>query len=382
MRSAYRDLFDMPRDVAYLNAASYSPLPRATSAAGRAAVGNKAQPWKLPSDFISTQNERARAAAAKLVNAHVDDVTLIPSVGYGVATIAKSLHVLRGSRVLVLEDDHTSPVLEWHSRAAAQGFVVETVARPTNFDWTRAVVEAVERRGAAPVGVLSISSVHWSDGAVLDMTEIAPLSRRVGAALIIDATQSAGVLPIDVAALDPDALIFPTYKWLLGPYGRAFMYLSKRHQSGSPLEQTQHSRRNVRAENDVYFVDTAYAETARRFDMGERDHFISMEMASVSLDLVNELGPAAIAAAIGPLTELLADGLAGLPVSLTPAAHRTPHILAVGFPRGRPPDLAARLTRQNVFAAMRLGKLRLSPHIYNDAADIDRAVAALRIALS
>jgi selenocysteine lyase/cysteine desulfurase len=382
MQSVYRELFDMPRDVAYLNAASYSPLLRATSAAGRLAVGNKAQPWMLPVNFIATQNERARTAAARLVGAEPDDVTLIPSVGYGVATIAKSLHVPRGSRVLVLADDHTSPVLEWHARAEAQGFTVETVARPPDADWTRAVIEAAERRGAAPASVLSISSVHWSDGALLDMQAISDIARRLGAALIIDATQGAGVIPMDVAALDPDALIFPTYKWLLGPYGRAFMYLSKRQQGGSPLEQTQHSRRNVRAENDTYFVDIAYADTARRFDMGERDHFISMEMASVSLEFVNVLGPVAIRAVIAPLVQRLADGLAGLPVSLTPASQRTPHILAVGFPRGRPPDLAERLARQNVFAAMRLGKLRLAPHIYNDTGDIDRAVAALRGALN
>jgi selenocysteine lyase/cysteine desulfurase len=368
--------------VAYLNAASYSPLPRATSAAGRLAVGNKAQPWNLPADFIATQNERARAAAARLVGAEADDIAHIPSVGYGVATIAKSLAIPRGSRVLVLEDDHTSPVLEWHVRAAAQGYEVETVARPADFDWTRAVIEATERHGARPVSVLSISSVHWSDGALLDMTMIAVLARRVGAALIIDATQGAGVVPMDVAVLDPDALIFPTYKWLLGPYSRAFMYLAKRHQDGCSLEQTQHSRRNVRAENDVYFGDLAYADTARRFDMGERDHFISMEMASVSLELVNELGPAKITAAISPLVQRLADGLSSLPVSLTPPSQRTPHILAIGFPRGRPPDLAARLARHNVFAALRLGKLRLSPHIYNDTTDIDRAVAALRGALS
>jgi selenocysteine lyase/cysteine desulfurase len=115
--------------------------------------------------------------------------------------------------------------------------------------------------------------------------------------------------------------------------------------------------------------------------MGQRDHFVSMPMTSTSLDLINELGPATIMSTLKPLVDRLADGLAGLPVSLTPARYRTPHILGVGFPNGRPADLAQRLARQGVFAAMRLGKLRLSPHIYNDATDIDRAVDALRSAL-
>jgi selenocysteine lyase/cysteine desulfurase len=378
MPSAHRDLFDIPREVAYLNAASYSPLPNVTAETGRQAIGNKVRPWELGAAFISDQNERARTAAARLINASPDDVALIPSVGYGFATLAKSLDIPRGSRVLVLEDDHTSPVLEWHARGLPQGFTVETVARPADFDWSGAVLAAITRPNAQPLAVVSISSVHWTDGALLDMQGIANATRKTGAALLIDATQGAGVTPIDVAALDPDALVFPTYKWLLGPYGRAFCYIAKRRQGGMPMEHTQHSRRDVRAENDVYFGDLAFADTARRFDMGERDHFLTMPMASAGIELVNELGPMAIAAHIRPLTERLADAAKSLPVSLTPAERRTPHILALGFPRGRPADLAQQLAKRGVYAAMRLGKLRLSPHIYNDEVDVDRAVAALR----
>ena len=378
MPAAYRDLFDMPREVAYLNAASYSPMPHVTAETGRAAIAHKVRPWELGADFIRQQNERARAAAAALINASPDDVALVSSVGYGFATVAKSLDVPCGARVLVLAEDHASPVLEWYVRAETQGFAIETVARPVDFDWTRAVIEAVARPGAAPLAAASISSVHWADGALLDMQTIAAAVRKTGAALLVDATQGAGVTPIDVAAIDPDVLVFPTYKWLLGPYGRSFLYIAKRRQSGLPLEQTQNSRRDVRAENDVYFADLAFADTARRFDMGERDHFVSLPMASAGIELVNAIGPATIAAHIRPLTERLADGVAGLPVSLTPMAQRTPHILALGFPRGRPLDLQARLARLNIYAAMRLGRLRLSPHIYNDAADVDRAVAALR----
>ena len=110
--------------------------------------------------------------------------------------------------------------------------------------------------------------------------------------------------------LDPDFVIFPTYKWLLGPYGRAFLYVAKRHQNGIPLEQTSAGRRNVRAENAVYFTDLNYVPDARRFDMGERDHFISMEMASIGMEMMAEWGAAAIAQRLAMLTERIADGRA------------------------------------------------------------------------
>ena len=71
--------------------------------------------------------------------------------------------------MIVLENDHTSPVLEWVGRAQAGGFTVDTVKQPADGDWTSAVLEAIERTGAAPVALASISSVHWSDGGALDL---------------------------------------------------------------------------------------------------------------------------------------------------------------------------------------------------------------------
>jgi hypothetical protein len=128
MLPSQRTLFEIPRDVCYLNAASWSPLPKATLEAGRAAVGRKGTPWTLDASFSNRQHERARKAASHLINAAPDDVALISSVGYGVAVAAKVLTVPRGSRVVVLQDDHSSPVLEWQTRAEAQGFTIETVA--------------------------------------------------------------------------------------------------------------------------------------------------------------------------------------------------------------------------------------------------------------
>ena len=130
MLPSQRALFDIPRQICYLNAASYSPLPIRTLEAGRAAVGRKGTPWTLEAGFANAQHERARTAAARLIHAEPSDIALIPSISYGVATAAKLLTPGRGTRVLVLENDHSSPVLEWHARAEAQGFTVETVRQP------------------------------------------------------------------------------------------------------------------------------------------------------------------------------------------------------------------------------------------------------------
>jgi selenocysteine lyase/cysteine desulfurase len=377
MLVSQRDLFEMPRHICYLNSASYGPLPLRTLEAGRAAVGRKGTPWTLEPAFANRQHERARVAAARLINADPADIALIPSISYGVATAAKLLTINRGARVIVLEDDHSSPVLEWQTRADAQGFAIETIRRPDDGDWTSAVLAAIECFGVPPVGLASISSVHWSDGGLIGIEKIGAALRQRGASFLVDATQSAGVLTMDVRRLDPDFVIFPTYKWLLGPYGRAFLYVARRHQGGIPLEQTAFGRRDVRAENEIYFTDVSYVPDARRFDMGERDHFISMEMASIGMEMMADWGAAAVAQRLLMLTDRIAEGVRGFGVSMPERRVRAPHILSLGFKDGMPTGLVDGLASEDVYVAARLGRLRISPHVFNDEADADRFIAAL-----
>jgi len=377
MLACQREHFEMPREICYLNAASWSPLPRRTLEAARAAVARKGQPWKLPGSFANEIHERTRAAAARLINADADDVALISSVGYGVATAAKLLTIPRGTRVLVLENDHSSPVLEWQSRADTQGFVVETVRQPDDGDWTAAVLAAIERPGAPPVGLASISSVHWSDGGLIDVEQVGAALRKQGAMFLVDATHGVGVLAMDVKALDPDFVIFPTYKWLLGPYGRAFIYVAKRHQDGIPLEQTAYGRRNINSERAVYFADVTYVPNARRFDMGERDHFISMEMSVIGMEMMAAWGAAAVVRRLNMLTDRIADGLQNTGAQMAEPRFRAPHILSLGFPGGMPAGLVEGLAGEGIYVAPRLGRMRISPHVYNDEADADRFVTAL-----
>ena len=127
MLESQRALFDLPREVCYLNAAAWSPLPLRSQEAGRIGVARKGQPWKLDPAFPAQQFGRARTAAARLIGADPEDVALISSVSYGVATAAKLIEIPAGSRVLLLEDDHSSPVLEWMSRADAASFSVDVV---------------------------------------------------------------------------------------------------------------------------------------------------------------------------------------------------------------------------------------------------------------
>ena len=377
MLASQRALFDIPRDVCYLNAAAWGPIPMSAVAIGKQGAELKSRPWEFDRDFAELRFERTRRAAAKLINASPEDVALIPSVGYGVSTAAKLFTPPVDSRVLVIDNDHSSPTLEWMVRAETGGFTVEVVKCGADHDWTTALLESIHQSNAAPVSLVSISSVHWSDGALVDLPTIKYALGNDGAKLLIDATHAAGVMSIDTTLLDPDFVIFPTYKWLLGPYARAFLYVAKRHQGGVPLEQTSYGRRRVVAEDDRYFTDLNYVENARRFDMGERDFFISLDVAHHGIEFLLSLGVDAVRERTAMLTRRIAEGLEDVNVTVLRESLRAPHVLSLGFPDGMPQDLPSRLALERVFVAPRLGRLRVSPHIYNDEHDCDRFVDVL-----
>ena len=374
-----RALFEIPREITYLNAAAYVPLPRAVREAGQKGVTTKSFPWDMTTTHGTEISERARTAAATLLGTAADNVAITGAVSYGIATAARNLPIARGTRILMIEGEFPSLALVWPQLAEAAGATVEIVPRPANADWTSAILAAVHRPGAPPVGLAALTPLHWSDGALIDLAQITPALHRQGARVVIDATQSTGVLDLDLAALKPDFLAFPTYKWVLGPYSLAFLYVAPEHHSGRPLED--HGPARTPGSN-------SYIPTARRFDRGEKNDPIGLPMAATGLEQVLAWQPSAVAARLRTLTDALAEAVADIPgLTMLPRALRAPHILGLRLSAGEhggglPPGLIDRLTARGVHVADRLGVMRVSPHVYNDETDTAAFATALRTELA
>src|SRR6516225_6537062 len=110
--------------------------------------------------------------------------------------------------------------------------------------------------------------------------------------------------------------------------------------------------------------------------MGERDHFISLEMAAIGMEMMAEWGSPAVVHRLQMLTQRIADHLQNSGVRVPESKFRAPHILSLGFPGGMPTGLVQGLAGEDIYVAPRLGRMRISPHVYNDEADIDRFVEA------
>jgi len=372
-----RALFEIPTDVAYFNCAYMGPLPKASREAGERGTAVKARPWLLtPNDFFA-DSETARGLFAGLIGARGEDIAIVPAASYGIAVAAANIPIPAGKRAVILADQFPSNVYAWRERALADGGEVVTVARPTDDDWTAAVLAALDDR----VAVVALPHCHWTDGGLLDLVVIGEKARAVGAALVLDATQSLGAMPLDVAKVRPDYLVAATYKWLLGPYAFGFLYVAPHRQDGRPLEHGWITRGGAEDFSGLVAYRDDFQPGARRFDMGERANFAATPVAIESLKLITAWGIGNVQATLGARTADIAARAAKLGLSSAPPERRAGHFLGLRFPGGVPADLPAKLAAERIFVSVRGPAMRVTPHLYNTDADVDRLFDVLKKAV-
>ncbi len=368
-----RDLFSIPRDVAYLNCAYMSPLLNSVVAAGRGGLEAKATPWRItPADFFAS-TERGRTAFSRLLGGSPDDVAIIPAVSYGMAVASAILPVKPGQRVLLLDEEFPSVIYPWRERARAAGAEAVLIPRPADDDWTSAVLDRIDDR----VAVAALPALHWTDGALLDLVRIGARLRQVGAALALDLTQSLGAMPFDLAAVQPDVVVAAAYKWLLGPYSIGFMSVAPRWHGGTPIEHNWITREGADDFGGLVRYRDDYQPGARRFDVGEPSNFALMPAAVAALEQIVAWNPAVISQTLGGLTREITRRAAPLGFSSADDRRRAPHYLGLRREGGLPRGLGERLAAQQVFVSTRGAALRVTPHLYNDSADLDRFEAVL-----
>jgi selenocysteine lyase/cysteine desulfurase len=367
-----RELFDIPDDVAYFNCASLSPQLKAAVEAGAAALARRARPWRIASaDWFGGAEER-RALFARLAGVDPEGVALVPATSYGLAVAAANLTARPGQRVLVLADDYPSNWYTWQRFSRRTGAEVVAVARRDGRTWGEAVLEALDERTA----VVAVLAVHWTDGGAVDLATVGARAREAGAALVVDASQAVGAMPLDLAAIRPDYLVTVGYKWLLGPFALGYLYVAERHRDGVPLEENWISR--LGSEDFAALVDyqDRYQPGARRFDVGQRSHLETTPMAVAALRQLLDWEVPRIAATLGRLTGRIQREVEAIGLRLT-SSDRVPHMLGIGLPGKAHGAVAAALADAGVHVGVRGSSLRVSPHLWTTDQDVERLVGAL-----
>lgn len=368
-----RDLFHIPEDVAYFNCAYTSPLLRAAEAAGEKAMQVKRAPWSLaPADFF-TSMESLRTLFARLIHTSAENIAVIPAVSYGIALAAQNLPVEKGQKIVVLQDQFPSNVYSWQRLAERCGATVSAVARPADADWTTAILDSI----GPSCAIVAVAHCHWTDGTLIDLVQVGRKCRAVGAALVVDGTQSLGAMPFAVDQIQPDFLVTTSHKWLLGPYSLGFCYIAPKWQEGIPLEENWLNRAGSQDFSRLVDYRSDYQPGARRFDMGAASNFFLAPIAAAALTQILDWKVAEIANTLRRITDVVADRAYALGFQPAPAKARSPHLIGIPLPGGKAKDLSARLTREKVYVSVRGDAVRIAPHLYNSPNDLERLLSVL-----
>jgi selenocysteine lyase/cysteine desulfurase len=357
-----------------------SPLPKKVEEAGHAGVAQKRVPSDItPEDFFRGLDQ-IRDRFARLVKvADSDDIAVIPSASYGIATAARNLPVSGTQNIVVTAAQFPSNVYVWRRMAGESGAELRTIApsagEPRQGEaWNERLLDAIDESTA----LVALGQVHWTDGTLFDLAAVGNRAREVGAAMVIDGTQSVGALPFDVGELQPDALVCAGYKWLMGPYSLGVAYFGPRFEGGVPLEETWIAR--VGSDDFPRLVDyqDGYRPGAARFEPGEISNFVLVPMLNAALELMEDWGVAEIQAYCRSLTDPLVAQAAELGFGAEEASWRAGHMVGLRMAEGvQPQALQVQLAANRIQVSVRGDVLRVSPHAYNDMSDINSLVSAL-----
>ena len=380
MLHCQKDQFFLPPDLHYLNCAYMSPQSRRVAAAGAEGLTRQQVPTRITVDSFFDEGDQLRDRFARIVGApDPQRVAILSSVSMGIAAVAKNVQVHKSQNILVLAEQFPSNYYSWSRLSRETGAELRVVAPPSEGHertalWNEAILNAIDESTA----VVAMAHAHWSDGTLFDLAAVGRRAREVGAALIVDGTQTVGALPFSVAEVEPDALICAGYKTLHGPYGLALGYYGHRFDDGVPLEEGPFPREGSEDFTRLVDYNEEYRPGAIRYDVGERSNPILLPMYVAALDQILEWGPESIQRYCRDLVRQALEQLREAGFAVESEKYRCGHLFGIRAPQGLDlEDLRQALAANSVSVSVRGNAIRVAPSVYNDEADMAALVESL-----
>jgi len=357
--------------LVYLNTAALGPTTRSV-------LERTLQAWnQLESDpvmmaygdgAVHAATDTAREQIAGLINCTADELLFTRSATSAMNSLALGMNLSRGDRVLTTDVEHEGGTNGWFYLKRRAGIEVDLVTiGPTDHD-VAGILDRFDRAMTSETRVVFVSQIVSATGLRLPVREITGLARRRGIVSIVDGAQAAGVIDVDVRSLGCDAYVGTGHKWIMGPKGTGFAYISK--DSGTSIQPIE-------------------------WEQGKR--FVCGSTGVGSLPLVIGLGEAAQAMKARGM-RAVEQRAVGLRDRAYAGLAKIPHITLYSPPPGplasslvafRLPDAVdSREFRDRLLSKYKLvvkvaekrwfNGTRLSPHIFNTESEIDGAVEAIR----
>ena len=368
-----RSRFLLPADLGFLNAANLCPTSLAVvEALDRNTRLYDGNPSPTTRSKLMEGREEARRLLAAAFRVTPEEIVITRNTSEGNNIVSSGLQLGSGDEVLTLSDNHPSNLAAWREKAKRFGFTVITLEQPKPHPGPEYYLDAVRKAITPRTKVLAFTHVTNSVGDAFPAAELCSLAREQGVLSLLDGAQSCGILAIDISTVRPDFYTGSAHKFLCGPKETGVLYLNRAvHERIWP---------------SIVSLYPGAVGISRTFEStGQRDEAAMSALGdAVSFQLA--IGRAAIEARGRELAQAFMRDLSALPgvtVYTSTDPRRSASVVTFKPAALDPRKLGAALyERDRIAVTARAGTdrpgVRLSPHIYNTLADVERTVSAIR----
>jgi selenocysteine lyase/cysteine desulfurase len=364
--------FPVTERWAYFDHAAVAPLPKRS--------GDMLRAWAAEQESNGVVNwldwerklEATRGRCAALIGSDPEEIAFVNSTTHGIGIVAEGFPWHDGDNVVTAAEEYPSNVYPWMN-LASRGVSLRLVPSRDGRVPIEDLIAAIDAR----TRLLTISHVEWSTGYRNDLDALGAVCHDRGIALFVDAIQGLGPLTIDVARTPIDFLCADGHKWLLGPEGAGLLYIRREWiERLRPIGVGWHS---VVSSFNTPGFDFTLKPNAQRWEGGSFN-MPGLQCFGASLELLAEIGREAVSERILDravrVREIARQCDWSVVGSQAPAD--LSGIVALEKPGIDPNRFALEARTRQVAIASRLGKIRVSPHIYNNDDDLERLAETLR----
>jgi len=380
-----KDNYTLDEDVTYLNTAYSAPLSKEAEQIGIEALSKKCRPNEYNGSDFFEPAEKLKALFAQLIDvSDPQNIAIIPSVSYGIATVANNIKLKYGDEILVVGEQFPSNFYSWKRIADKYGAQIITISAPENMTnrgkvWNENILEAINENTA----LIAMANVHWADGTIFNLKAIRKKTTENNALLIIDGTQSIGALPFSVKELKPDAVICTGYKWLMGSYALGLAYYGEYFNEGIPIEENWINRKNSEDFSGLVNYEDHYKEAANRYNMGEMSNFNLVPILTKTIEQIIEWTPESIQNYCNEITKEAIEDLRLMNCFIEEDEFRAKHLFGIKLADNMDIDrLQEEFKANNVYVSIRGEYVRVSPHVFNTKVDLEKLVNCFRLCVS
>ncbi len=360
-----RSEFGVTEQYVYLNHAAAGVLPASTVAAIEQFVRAHADKGVLGTFPYDLKMTEYRAKIGSFIGANGSEIATLLNTGSSANTVALGIDWRPGDEVILGDNEFPANVIPW---LGLRRRGVDVRVLPMRDE--KLTPERLERELSPRTRVVAVSWVSYADGYRHDLAGLAMAAHEAGALLCVDAMQGLGVFPLDVATLGIDALYAGAGKWMLGLHGAAFLYVSP--ELGERLAVAMPGWRSLADMWDFHNYEQPFSPEALRFESGTPNLIGTLSLAC-AIELFERSGPQAIEEHVLALTDRLCEGLIALDADFSTL--RGPScssgIVTFNIPGIDSMALGRALENQGIVTTNRTGGIRVSPHGYNTAEEID-----------